>query len=107
MEVSRSEDCLIFYGLTPKKSKSSVVFEIISGFMNRKQAIDPSDRFNFIAFRDDGPNYLDNFTLDPSIVLKTMKSFDKKIARANLAGGIFVAVTFIIDVFKKISEKHD
>lgn len=105
MEITRSEDCLIFNGLTPEITKLDKVYDAIADFMKKKQANDPSDRFNFIVFQEDGPNYLNNFTLYPEYIIDTLKSLSATITRANIAGGIFVAVTFIIDVFKKISDK--
>ena len=105
MESTKSEDCLIFYALTPEITKLRSVYNIIGEFMQKKQAIDPSDRFNLILFHKDGPNYLDHFTFDPDYILKTLKSLGKNIDRANIAGGVFIAITFIIEVFKKISEK--
>ncbi|MFW9894362.1 MAG: vWA domain-containing protein [Candidatus Thorarchaeota archaeon] len=105
MESFKSEDCLIFYALTPEYTKFKHVSPAISEFMKSKQLSDPSDRFNLIVFLKDGPNYLDNFTFDPDHILKTLKSFGKDIDKANIAGGIFIAISFIIEVFKKISEK--
>ena len=105
MEITRSEDCLIFNGLTPEITKMNRVYDAIAEFMKKKQAVDLSDRFNFIIFQEDGPNYLNNFTLYPDYIINTLKSLNATITRANIAGGIFVAVTFIIEVFKKISEK--
>ena len=105
MESTKSEDCLIFYALTPEITKLRSVYDIIGNFMQSKQSIDPSDRFNLIWFQEDGPNYLDHFTFDSEYILKTLKSLGKNIARANIAGGVFIAITFIIEVFKKISEK--
>jgi len=105
LEIQRSEDCLIFNGLTPKITKMSRAYDAIAGFMRNKQATDVSDRFNFISFQENGPSYLDQFTFEPELILKTLKSLERKTVRANLAGGIFVAITFIIDVYKRISEK--
>ncbi|MFW9866890.1 MAG: hypothetical protein ACFFBI_13465 [Promethearchaeota archaeon] len=105
MESTRSEDCLIFYAFTPEITKLKHVNTAISDFMFTKQSIDPSDRFNLILFLDDGPNYLDHFTFDPENILNTLNSLSKNITRANIAGGIFIAITFIIEVYKKISEK--
>jgi len=73
--------------------------------MKNKQGKDPSDRFNLIAFEQEGPYYLNNFTFDPELILKTLKARNKDFIRANISGGVFIAVTFIIEVFKKISEK--
>jgi len=106
MESSKSEDCLIFYAFTPEVTKFRQVSNSISDFMKNKQLTDPSDRFNLILFLKDGPNYLDQFTFDSDHILKTLKSLSKDITKANIAGGIFIAITFIIEVFKKISEKY-
>jgi len=106
MESSKSEDCLIFYAFTPEITKFRQVSNAISDFMKNKQLTDPSDRFNLILFLRDGPNYLDHFTFDTDHILKTLKSLNKDITKANIAGGIFIAITFIIEVFKKISEKY-
>ncbi|MHA2392363.1 MAG: hypothetical protein ACXAEX_10335 [Promethearchaeota archaeon] len=105
MESTKSEDCLIFYAFTPEITKFRQVSNYIAEFMKTKQRVDPSDRFNFIVFLKDGPNYLDHFSFDPEYILKSLKSLGKDISRANIAGGIFIAITFIIEVFKKISEK--
>ena len=105
MQSSKSEDCLIFYAFTPEVTKYRQVSSAITEFMKNKQLSDPSDRFNLIMFLKDGPNYLDQFTFDPDHILQTLKSLNKDISKANIAGGIFIAITFIIEVFKKISEK--
>ncbi len=105
MESTKSEDCLIFYGFTPEITKMRQVFSSIADFMKNKQITDPSDRFNLIVFQHDGPNYLEHFTFDQEHILKTLKSMSGEITNANIAGGIFIAITFIIEVYKKISEK--
>lgn len=105
MEITKSEDCLIFYGLTPKISKRKPIRNGLLEFMKEKQAIDPSDRFNLIVFNKDGPNYLEHFTFDPNLILKTLKSLERSLIKASIASGIFVATTFIIEVFKRITEK--
>lgn len=105
MEKTRSEDTLIFNALTPNISDMGEVYEAIEEFCNEKKANDPSDRFNIILFQEDGPNYLEDFTLYPDNVLVALKSLEPVLVRANVSGGIMTAITFIVDVFKKISEK--
>jgi len=105
MESTKSEDCLIFYGFTPEITKMRQVFSSIADFMKNKQITDPSDRFNLIVFQHDGPNYLEHFTFNQDHILNTLKSMSAAITNANIAGGIFIAITFIIEVYKKISEK--
>jgi len=105
MEKTRSEDTLIFNALTPDITDMQEVYEAIEDFCNEKKSNDSSDRFNIILFQEDGPNYLEDFTLYPDNILIAMKSLEPILVRANVAGGIMTAITFIIDVFKKISEK--
>ncbi|MCK4780506.1 MAG: VWA domain-containing protein, partial [Candidatus Lokiarchaeota archaeon] len=105
MQSTKSEDCLIFYAFSPENIKVKQVYNSLSEFMKNKQIADPSDRFNLIVFHADGPNYLDQFTFDSDYILKTLKTMSKDISKANIAGGIFIAITFIIEVYKKISEK--
>ncbi|MFW9829532.1 MAG: hypothetical protein ACFFEY_18305 [Candidatus Thorarchaeota archaeon] len=105
MGTKKSEDCLIFYGFTPEVTKLKHVYSLIEDFLKGKHSIDLSDRFNLILFLKDGPNYLDHFTFDPEYILSTLKSLSKDTVRPNIAGGIFLAITFIIEVYKKISEK--
>ncbi|MFX0144793.1 MAG: hypothetical protein ACFE9C_12025 [Candidatus Hodarchaeota archaeon] len=100
-----SEDCLIFYGFSPGTTKFSQVYNAISDFMKNKCKIDPSSRFNFVLFLHDGPNYLNHFTLDPEYVLKTLKLLKDDIIKANTSGGIFLALSLLIETFKKTSEK--
>lgn len=105
LKITKSEDCLIFYGLTPDVTKLKQVYSSLDTFMKNKQAKDLSDRFNLIAFEEDGPFYLEDFTFDPEHILKNLKAMSKNFGKANIAGGIFIAITFIIEVYKKISEK--
>ncbi|MFX1429162.1 MAG: hypothetical protein ACFFCY_03230 [Promethearchaeota archaeon] len=100
-----SEDCLIFYGFSPETTKFRQVYNAISDFMKNKSKVDPSSRFNFVLFLHDGPNYLNHFTLDPEYVLKTLKSLQDDIIKANTFGGIFLALSLLIETFKKTSEK--
>ena len=102
---TRSEDTLIFNALTLGLTKMDIIYESIEEFCKVKQEADPSDRFNIILFQEDGPNYLEEFTLNPENILIALKSLEPILVKANVAGGIFVAITFIIDVFKRISEK--
>jgi len=102
---TRSEDTLIFNGLTPGITDFLIVYDALKEFLEKKKEMDHSDRFNVILFQEDGPNYLEEFTLNPENVLIALKSLEPMLSRANIAGGIMVAITFIIDVFKKISDK--
>ena len=73
MEDYRSEDSLIFYGLTPGKTKIGVVQKALKKFFEKKKALDPSDRFNIIFFEENAPHYLEDFTLNPEHILNILK----------------------------------
>ena len=105
LKITKSEDCLIFYSLTPEVTKLKQVYSSLEEFMKQKQAKDLSDRFNLIVFEKDGPYYLEDFTFDSDYILKHLKSTNNDFGKSNIAGGIFIAITFIIEVYKKISEK--
>ncbi|TXT60535.1 MAG: hypothetical protein BAJALOKI2v1_100082 [Promethearchaeota archaeon] len=102
---TRSEDTIIFNALTPEITQMDYVYESIEEFCKFKKEKDRSDRFNIIIFQDDGPNYLEDFTLNPEHILIVLRSLEPVMIQANVAGGIMTAITFIIDVYKKISEK--
>ncbi|MFX1393688.1 MAG: hypothetical protein ACFFAH_08940 [Promethearchaeota archaeon] len=105
MTKTRSEDTLIINGLTPGVTFMESVYKAIEHFCEIKKSIDESSRFNIILFQEDGPNYLENFTLNPENILNTLKSLSPFIIRGNISGGILVAISFIINVFKKVSHK--
>ncbi len=105
MVREHSEDTLLFIALTPKIVKLKPILKMLEEFASTKQGIDLSQRFNVILFQEDGPLYLDDFSLDFNNILKILREYEGKIVRANIAGGIFLAATFIIDVYKKVSDK--
>ncbi|TFG06919.1 MAG: hypothetical protein EU539_06390 [Promethearchaeota archaeon] len=105
MGKSKSEDTLILYALTPGLSHMASVYEALSLFSNLKKSTDPSNRFNIIFFQEDGPNFLESFTLNPDYIIMALKSLEPVIVKGNVGGGIFLSISIIIDVFKKVSEK--
>ncbi len=105
MAKTRSEDTLIINGLTPGITFMDPVYNAIEHFCEIKGSIDKSSRFNIILFQEDGPIYLENFTLNPENILNILKSLSPYIIRGNLCGGILIAISFIINVFKKVSHK--
>jgi len=105
MVKTRSEDTLILNGFTPGETAMGSIYKGLEHFCEIKKSIDESSRFNIILFQEDGPNYLEHFTLNPENILIALKSLEPVIVKGNIGGGIFVAISFIIDVFKRISEK--
>ena len=105
MTKTRSEDTLILNALTPGVTSMSSVYNALTLFSNLKKDGDSSSRFNIIFFQEDGPNYLENFTLNPDYIVMALKSLEPVIVKGNVGGGIFLGIAILIDVFKRISEK--
>ncbi|MFO8017857.1 MAG: hypothetical protein R6U96_04425 [Promethearchaeia archaeon] len=105
MGQTNSEDTLLFIALSSKAIKKKNLYDGLEEFANKKLGIDPSDRFNIIIFTQSGPAYLEDFTFDFNNIIDALNEYRDSRVKSNIAGGIFVAATFIIDVFKKISDK--
>ncbi|MFX0030294.1 MAG: hypothetical protein ACFE8B_13870 [Candidatus Hermodarchaeota archaeon] len=67
--------------------------------------MDRFGRFNFILYLENGPNYLDQFTLNSEYLLKTLKLLGNDIIKANSAQGILIGLSLLIENFKKSSKK--
>ncbi len=102
---TNSEDTLIFIALHPKITKMKRILKHLKNFMEAKQSTDPTDRFNIIAFEEMGPIYYEDFVYDQEHILAAAEEIAPSLSRPNIMGGIMVAITFIIDVFKQVSEK--
>ncbi len=103
--VYRAEDTLIIYGLTPGLIDSAPIQKSLTDFCKKKKSMVSSDRFNLIMFLKNGPNYLENFTLNPDHIPIALKSLEEDLVRGNISAGIFLAIKLIIEVFKTISER--
>lgn len=105
VEAVRSEDTLVFVAVSPQYTSYEKFVRVLREFFERKQEIDPQDRFNIITFRDVGPAYFEDFTYNVDHLAETLTDLGPRLAVPNMAGGIFVAITFIIDVFKIVGGK--
>lgn len=105
MPTTASEDTIILSALTPDYTDVNEVYEALEHFFKKKKEIDYNDRFNGIMFSKKGPQYLEDFTLNPEYLLKAIAMLKGHIGPANVAGGIFIAATFVAEIFKKISGK--
>ena len=103
--VYRSEDTLIIYGLTPGIMDTAPIHKTLTEFCKKKKLMFSSNRFNIIVFLKDGPNYLENFTLNPEHILIALKSLEEDLVKGNISAGIFLAIKLIIEVFKSIPER--
>ena len=105
MAPNISEDCLIFFGLSPTVTKLRQVYDALTEFLTDKKTIDPSGRYNLIMFLENTPNFFDNFTFDINLILEVLKSSNKDIVNANTAVGILIGLHLIIQNFKSVSDK--
>lgn len=100
-----SEAILIFNALNPKLTDTFQINTALEYFFREKNKRNSSDRFNIIAYQNNGPHYLKDFTLNYRHVIKALKTMEPNLAQPDLVGGIFLAVSLFIDIFKKITGK--
>ena len=105
MDSTRSEDTMIFFGLDPQITDFGGVIRAVDLYITQKKENDPTDRFNFCAFEKNGPIYYEDFVYDKGLIIDALNNIKHDITGANLAGGIFLGVTQIIEVFKKVGSK--
>jgi hypothetical protein len=105
MDNVRSEDTLIFMALSPEVTNINTILDAVTQFAKDKQQKDSTDRFNLITFMENGPVYFEDFSYNYDYLISTMRQYIPKMAEQNVAGGVMVAITFIIDVFKLVGGK--
>ena len=105
MTEFRSEDTLVVLALSPKTTRFELLQKDLETFFRLKQEADPTDRFNFIAFLKTGPTYLEDFTFNIDFIMEHLEQVRKRWGEVNFAGGFFLGLTFILDVFKKVGGK--
>ena len=71
----RSEDTIIFNGLTHESINKIIVYGALRSFFEKKREIDSNYRFNFILFKEDGP-IIKDFTTSYETILKEMKALE-------------------------------
>jgi len=101
----RSEDIVIFNGLTSENTEMTIFFEALETFFKKKLSIDSSDRFNFILFEERKPHFLEDFTNDYEQLLAALKSLKSLNIKVDIASALFGAVPLFIDEYKKIGDK--
>ncbi len=101
----RSEDTLVVLALSPKTTRFETLLKDLETFFKTKQEADQTDRFNFVAFLKSGPTYLEDFSFNIALVMDQLEQVRKRWGEVNFAGGFFLGLTFILDVFKKVGGK--
>lgn len=104
VNLKRSEDTIIALDFHPKNVKMKIVKEALRTFMNTKSNIDSSDRFNLVLFRGN-PSYLEDFTFNKEYLLSLIDEDPKHFNTVRVESFIFMALTFLIEVFKNVGNK--
>lgn len=102
--VERSEDTIIALNVDPRNVNVKILREALAGFFKKKHELDNSDRFNLVLFRGN-PAYLENFTFKSDYLLSLIKDDVQAINTIPVENIIFMALTFLIDVYKSVGNK--
>lgn len=103
--LTASEDTMIFFAVNKQYTNLDFLIGLIDTYIQRKQEKDNTDRFNFVAYEANGPISYEDFVFDRELILNALNDIKESLAVPNLAGGIFVSLTNIIEVFKTVSGK--
>jgi hypothetical protein len=102
--TERSEDTILALDFDPKNVNWKLVKSGIKKFFERKHELDESDRFNLVLFRGN-PSYLEDFTFKVEFLLSLIDEDPKSINTIPIENVIFMSLTFLIEVFKKVGQK--
>nr|MDO8118217.1 hypothetical protein [Candidatus Sigynarchaeota archaeon] len=102
--TERSEDTILALDCDPKNVQWKLVKNGIKKFFEKKHEIDESDRFNLVLFRGN-PSYLEDFTFKVEYLLSLIDEDPKSINAIPIENVIFMSLTFLIEVFKKVGQK--
>lgn len=101
-----SEDTLILLAVDREYTHMGAVTAALEEFFQTKASLDPTDRFNMVFFLEHGPAYLEDFTFQWDYLVNLLKENQDKIGKPSLEGGLFLALTFILDIYKVVSGKY-
>ncbi|MHA1792946.1 MAG: RING finger protein [Promethearchaeota archaeon] len=101
-----SEDTIILLAVDKEFTHMDTIIKGVEEFLQTKASRDPTDRFNVVFFLENGPVYVEDFTFQWDFLIKLLNDYKDRIAKPNLEGGLFIALTFILDIFKKVSGKY-
>jgi hypothetical protein len=88
----------------PKNVNMRVVKGALEKLFETKHAKDNTDRFNLVLFRGN-PAYLEDFTFKKDYLLSLVKEDVEDINTVPVESVIFMALTFLIEVYKKVGNK--
>jgi hypothetical protein len=102
--TERSEDTIIALDFDPKNVNMRMVKGGLKAFFEKKHAADKSDRFNLVLFHGN-PSYLEDFTFKFEYILSLIDEDPQHINTVPVENVIFMCLTFLIEVFKKVGQK--
>ncbi|MBN2150403.1 MAG: hypothetical protein JW839_03050 [Candidatus Lokiarchaeota archaeon] len=101
-----SEDTLVFLAVDSNFTSMDAIVKAMEDFFKLKSSLDPSDRFNLVFFTDKGPMYVEDFTFKWEQLLALLKREKEQIVNPSFESGLFLALTFILDIYKLVSGKY-
>ncbi|MEX2681189.1 MAG: hypothetical protein Q6373_006285 [Candidatus Sigynarchaeota archaeon] len=101
-----SEDTLVFLAVDSNFTSMDAIVKAMEDFFRLKSSLDPSDRFNIIFFTDKGPMYVEDFTFKWNELVELLKKNHDQIVNPSFESGLFIALTFILDIYKLVSGKY-
>ncbi len=101
-----SEDTLVILLVDREYTSMDAIIKGIEDFFKTKSSLDVTDRFNMVFFIDKGPVYVEDFTFKWDELVNLLKEYKDRIEKPNFEGGLFLALTFILDIYKLVSGKY-
>lgn len=101
-----SEDTLVLLCVDRNYTSMDAVIKVLGDFFEAKAASDKTDRFNVVFFMDKGPAYIDDFTFRWQDLLQMVVANKDAIEKPGVENGLFLALTFILDIYKLVSGKY-
>ncbi|HME54220.1 MAG TPA: hypothetical protein VKM55_18495 [Candidatus Lokiarchaeia archaeon] len=101
-----SEDTIVFLAVDSNFTSMDAVVKALENFFKLKSSLDPSDRFNLIFFTEKGPMYVEDFTFKWDLLVQLLKDYHEGIVNPSFENGLFLALTFILDIYKLVSGKY-
>ncbi|MHA1681173.1 MAG: hypothetical protein ACTSUE_09200 [Promethearchaeota archaeon] len=101
-----SEDTLVFLAVDREFTSMDAIIKAVEEFFKVKSSLGHTDRFNLVFFLEKGPVFLEDFTFQWNFLIEQLKKNKDNIAKPDLEGGLFIALTFILDIYKLVSGKY-
>jgi hypothetical protein len=101
-----SEDTIVFLAVDSNFTSMDAIVKALENFFKTKSSLDPTDRFNLVFFTEKGPIYVEDFTFKWELLVQLLKDYHEKIVNPSFEDGLFLVLTFILDIYKLVSGKY-